>query len=374
MKFKKNGIRYADFKFSEADVKTLREDWQAYAAKSHKYPKHFSGKGIVYTAGGVKYITCAWVSISYLRKVGCDLPIELWYLGNEVSNEVIEKFKSLDVNFRNFYELEKVNLRGYMLKPLAIINSSFEEVLFLDADNICVENPDYLFSSDAYKEFGCVFWPDYFQTSKDNSIWSITNTNDYRMPEQESGQILINKKRCWQELHLCLYFNKLSTYYYRLLYGDKDTFKFAWLALKSRFHMINYATGTCGYKHNGEFYGMTMVQHDPFGKILFLHRHYLKWDVTKRNEICWEYIKRFNFNPSKKEVILKNSPNLRVGLDLIGDVNEIKFNSLFGNLENECLDFLQQWRDSNTYKNFMEYSHFANNRYLSHMSFELDTP
>lgn len=371
MKFKKNGIRYTDFQFSEGDIKILKEDWQKYAAKVQKFPKHFSGKGIVFTAGGIKYTTCAWVSISMLRKLGCDLPIELWHLGNEISPEVIESFKTLNVKFRDFYELGKVNLSGYMLKPLAIINSSFEEVLFLDADNICVKNPGYLFFLDAYKKSGCVFWPDYFYTARNNSIWSIIDTKAYKIPEQESGQILINKKQCWQELHLCLYFNKLSMYYYRILFGDKDTFKFAWLALKSNFHMIEHPTGTCGYKEKGDFYGTTMVQHDPFGKILFLHRNALKWDVTKKDEICWEYIKKFSTNPGKKEIILKNSPRCKFGVDLIGDVDEIEFSFLFGNLEKECLSFLQQWRSSNVYNNFIEYSHFANHRYQSHISFEL---
>lgn len=341
MQFRKNGIRHAPYQFSEGDITILKNDWQAYAAKNKKFPKSFSGRGIVFTAGGVKYTTCAWVSISLLRELGCTLPIELWYLGNEISEEVIRSFESLDVEFRNFHELGKVGLTGYMLKPLAIINSRFKEVLFLDADNNCVENPEYLFSLDVYKEYGCVFWPDYFRTSKTNSIWSITGTKAYGMPEQESGQILVNKEKCWQELHLCLYFNKLSKYYYRILYGDKDTFKFAWLALESKFHMVEHSAGACGYKENGHFYGHTMVQHDSLGKILFLHRHLLKWDLTKKDEISWTYIKKFNENATRKKIVFKESPT-GLGLDLIGDVNETEFKLVFGDLELKCLEFLQR--------------------------------
>lgn len=361
--FKKNGIRYSSFKFSESEIALLKEDWQAFAAKTRRFPKKYFGKGIVYTAGGVKYITCAWVSISLLRSMGCQLPIELWYLGNEVTEEVISKFENLNVTFRNFYELGKVNLAGFMLKPLAIVNSSFKEVLFLDADNTCVDNPEYLFSLDAYQEYGCIFWPDYFRTSKDNSIWSITDTKAYEMPEQESGQILVNKEKCWQELQLCLYFNSLSIYYYRILYGDKDTFKFAWLALKSKFHMIQYPTGSCGYKHNGYFYGNTMVQYDPSGKIIFLHRNYLKWDVTENGEAAWVYIKNFNSNFKQRQVHIKPAPRGGWSLDLVGDVSEVEFDKLFPGLEALCLSFLQEWRDSEAYKRFMQHSYFARNRY-----------
>lgn len=370
MQFRRNGIRHAPYQFGEEDIAILKEDWQSFASKKKRVPKIFSGKGIVFTAGGMKYTTCAWVSISLLRNVGCTLPIELWYLGNEISEEVVQSFENLNVEFRNFHEIGKVDLTGFMLKPLAIIHSRFTEVLFLDADNNCVENPEYLFSLDEYKKYGCIFWPDYFRTSKSNSIWSITDTRAYEMPEQESGQILINKEKCWQELQLCLYFNRLSKYYYRILFGDKDTFKFAWQALKSPFHMVSHAAGSCGFKENGHFYGNTIVQHDPAGKILFLHRHYLKWDLTRRDEISWTHVKRFDEGAKRKEVIFKRSSK-GLGLDLSGDVNEVEFEPIFNDIEVKCLNFLQQWRGSEVYKNFMHYSYFAKNRYFNFKKFEL---
>ena len=33
--------------------------------------------------GGLRYFPCAWVCINMLRHVGCRLPIEFWYQGNE---------------------------------------------------------------------------------------------------------------------------------------------------------------------------------------------------------------------------------------------------------------------------------------------------
>ena len=361
MKFKRNGIREAGFQFSEEAVIVLRTEWQNFAKKITRYPKKFSGKGVVYTAGGVKYITCAWVSISLLRNSGCSLPIELWYLGNELSKGIIGAFSGLDVEFRNFLELGRTDFTGFMLKPLAIINSRFAEILFLDADNNCVSNPEYLFSLPSYKSYGCIFWPDYFRTSKNNSMWNIVDVKSDDLPEQESGQILINKEQCWKELQLCLYFNKYSEFYYRILYGDKDTFRFAWLALKSNFYMIEHPAGSCGYKRNEIFYGHTMVQHDNEGKILFLHRNLLKWDITKRGEICWEVIKEFK-NNSKKRVITITSAPTGWGVNLLGDVYEIDFNACFNNYESICLHFLSQWRDSKEYKTFLEFSYFAKYR------------
>lgn len=359
MIFNKNGVRRSNFKFSAQDIETLRETWQVHSEKKFKIPRDLSGKGIVYTAGNVKYITCAWVSISLLRSLNCNLPIELWYLGNELSEGIISKFKCLNVDFRNFNQLGQTDLFGYMLKPLAIINSRFKEVLYLDADNNCIKDPEYLFYTDEYNKFGCLFWPDYFYTSKDNSIWSIINIKPNRDLEQESGQILINKEKHWKELQLCLHFNKLASYYYNILLGDKDTFKFAWLALKSKFYMVPHMPGTCGYKIKNKFYGNTMVQHDPAGNILFLHRNLLKWDVTYQDEICWKYIKRVQVNDKKAQIVIRKG--LRkgwLGIDFTGQVDELLFSDVCPDIETLCLTYLQQFRNS------LEYNIFANEFYI----------
>src|SRR5690606_24050990 len=94
-----------------------------------------------------------------------------------------------------------------------------------------------------------------------NPIWEITASDHFHLPEQESGQILIDKEKCWKELNLCLHFNRQSKYY-KLIYGDKDTFKFAWLALRSPFYMVPTLPGMCGISFHNSFFGNTIVQYD----------------------------------------------------------------------------------------------------------------
>jgi alpha 1,2-mannosyltransferase len=372
MGFNINGIRTTEFRYSKEDIAILQKDWQEFSTKKHRYPKKkFNGRGIVFTAGGVGYLTCVFVSISLLRKKGCTLPIEVWYKGNEISSEAINQFQHLQVDFRDFNQIEKVILTGYSLKPLAIIYSSFKEVLFLDADNNCVTDPEFLFSINAFKEYGAVFWPDYWHTSKKNSIWSIIKNKEYDLPEQESGQILLDKEKCWKELQLCLHFNRLSKFYYKILLGDKDTFKFAWHALKSKFHMVQTGVGSAGYIHNDTFFGHTMVQHDTEGNILFLHRNLLKWDVTKRNEITWERIKTFSQFAENKNILITYAPLGGLGVDLRGDVSECSFREIFGDLEDSCMEYLNEWRESDFFKEYMLYTHFAKNRYPNGSSFSL---
>lgn len=371
MPFNSNGIRTADKQFGDEDIIILRENWKDFVTRIPKYKKKLKGKGIVFTAGGVSYVTCAIVSITMLREKGCQLPIELWYLGNELSSEVIDIFEGLNVTCCDFRDVGSVNLSGYMLKPLAIINSSFEEVLFLDADNNCVSDPTNLFSSPGYQETGALFWPDYWKTSKKNPIWQIIETKTYDIPEQESGQLLINKRKCWKELQLCLHFNRLGAYYYQILHGDKDTFKFAWLALKRKFTMVEQPVGSCGYNRNGVFFGMTMVQHHPNGNIMFLHRNLLKWDITKDSEVAWETIKTFEKESKSRKIILFNSPEGHLSVNLTGDIIEENFRDSFGDYEAQCQDILKKWRCSDQYHRFLEYTHFAGNRYRSGIPFSL---
>ncbi|QIH36738.1 hypothetical protein [Sphingobacterium sp. DR205] len=203
MIFHPSGLRQCTYESTDKEIQFLRTQWQLHVANIPSYPQFkYQGKGIVYTAGGVTYGICAWVSISNLRSQGCSLPIELWYMGSELSVEMINLFKSLDVECRNFHDYGVFESKGFILKPLAILHSNFEEVLFLDADNICYGSPHTLFEDENYKKFGTIFWPDYWYTGEDNPMWKIVDSPYDNIHEQESGQILINKEKCWKPLNL----------------------------------------------------------------------------------------------------------------------------------------------------------------------------
>jgi alpha 1,2-mannosyltransferase len=317
------------------------------------------------------------VAIKALRRTGCDLPIEVWYVGNELSEETISALEGLGAECRDFLDYPAGPRLGYRLKPFAILNSRFKEVLYLDADNICVKDPEELFETKEYAEHGALFWPDFWRTPKENPIWAITGSEAFGMKEQESGQIVIDKQRCWRELNLCQYFNVRSDIYYQLLLGDKDTFRFAWMALKTPFHMITTELGSCGFMDAGSrtFYGITMVQHDPAGEICFLHRNLLKWDITRPHEMVWEKIKRFLPDARRKEYYIETEHrNGHLYTDLQGDVEEIDFRQVLGDVEGRCMEDLEELRGSGMYTRFISHFYFANRRYPRHVRFELYHP
>lgn len=245
-------------------------------ARHDPYPQErFSGRGIVICAGGRKYFKCAWVCINMLRRLGCDLPIEAWHLGPE---EMTEQMKSLlaplGVEFVDAWEVRKEypvrRLNGWELKPYALIHSRFQEMLLLDADNMAVRNPDYLFDAQKYRETGSVFWPDYLRLAPSRPIWKICGVEYRDEPEFESGQILIDKARCWHALQLAMHLNEHSDYYYHYMHGDKETFHMAWRGVDQR-----YAMPSKGIR---PLEG-TMCQHDFEGRVVFQHRNMRKWTL-----------------------------------------------------------------------------------------------
>lgn len=365
--FNNSGVRDINRSFCREEIWMLRSQWKKYSENLAPPSAIFEGKGIVMCAGGIRYFTCAWVSINVLRQLGCKLPIEVWFLGNELSIEAIDALSTLNVTCRNVNDDDNIKSPGFILKPLAILKSSFKEILYLDADNVCLKDPTFLFSSIEYQNYGAVFWPDYWKTAKNNPIWKIIGVehNDLNCLEQESGQILINKEKCWDCINLCLHFNENSSYYYQMLYGDKDTFQFAWKALNRKYYMNRNDVGSCGYKnYEGQFYGITMVQHDLNGDLLFLHRNLLKWDITKRGEMVWKTIRRFKHDAIKKTYNMGRSHNGHYFIELTGDIEEIDFSELLVNdLELMCHDYLQALRASDMFSRFIQYSYFATFRY-----------
>ena len=247
--------------------------------------RNYQGKGIVICAGGVSYFTNAWVCINMLRHLGCSLPIQLWYLGeSEMDEEMISLLRPLNVECVDIHDVLKRyparKVGGWEAKAFAILYSEFQEVLLLDADNVPVVNPEFLFETPQYKETGAIFWPDYGQIEKSKAAWKCCGMEQPPGPEFESGQILVNKKRCWRPLRLALWFNEHSDFYYQHLHGDKETFHLAFHKLKKSYGFVQTPIFTL----EG-----TMCQHDFNGRRLFQHRNTDKWNLFLRNKVVTDF-------------------------------------------------------------------------------------
>jgi hypothetical protein len=252
---------------------------RSFIAAMPPYPGGFTGRGIVICAGGHGYFTCGYVCARMLRFMGCQLPIQFWHLGER---EMDDRMRTIAAELGAVcIDAEKMKdrypariLNGWELKPFALLHCPFKKVLLLDADNVPVADPTYLFETREFRDCGAVFWPDYGRLAPDRTIWEICDVRFRDEPEIESGQILVDKEIVWPALLLTMWVNEHSDYYYAHIFGDKCTYQMAWHILERPYAMPSTSIKTLD---------ATMCQHDFRGYRIFQHRNMDKWHLDGSN-------------------------------------------------------------------------------------------
>jgi hypothetical protein len=256
-----------------------------------KYPyliDKYKERGIVVCAGGHRYGRCVYVLIKHLREVGCTLPIQIWYLGKEeyceewsiVFNdndniEFIDAIEFIKNNSDKGWLYSHSRLGGWELKTFAITHCKFKEILFLDADNLTIYNPESLFDTQQYKDIGTIFWPDYGHLGPERTIWQVMGLSYNDEPEVESGQIVLDKSRVWKALVLAHWMQNNSDYFYQIVHGDKEIFHMSWKKTNTPYIMPRNLQGTAS----------AMLQFDFSDRPLFYHNNMCKWQrEDPRNE------------------------------------------------------------------------------------------
>ena len=192
-------------------------------------------RGIVSTAAE-KDLGSVVMTLSMLRRTGCTLPAEILVstdtvAKSEMCTEILAPLNATCIATdssigRNHPELDN---NRYLNKLFALIFSSFDDNLFLDADNLPIIDPTAYFYNEPYSSRGLVAWPDFWPSSISHRHKDITSTV---LPPVngtvESGQLLISKTRHSETLLLAFYYNFYGPEYYYLLesqgavgFGDK---------------------------------------------------------------------------------------------------------------------------------------------------------
>jgi hypothetical protein len=175
-------------------------------------------------------------------------------------------------------------MSGWQAKAYALLHAPFRNVILLDADNVPLRDPAFLLESEPYRRAGAIFWPDYGpegppihtgRLGQTHRIWHITGVPPLGEPEFESGQIVVDRVRHHRELALAMWFNEHADFWYRHVYGDKDTFHLAWRKLGTEYAMPPHPMRPLD--------GVVMLQHDFEGRVLFQHRHGDKWQLDGGN-------------------------------------------------------------------------------------------
>lgn len=206
-------------------------------------PETMAGRGIVYAAGGWRFMCGVYCSVRMARWLGCEYPVEVWYNGDlpgEYDPDYERIFDGLGVAFRDAAaELRRLGIQrrtslgGWPLKPLAYLLSSFAEVLGLDADCYPVLDPRSLFECQEYQKYGAILWPDIGKHTHgaplERGQWELFGLKPKTTPGIESGQFLVDKRRHWHSLAIVAWLNDHHDFCYLPhgcagLLGDKDTF------------------------------------------------------------------------------------------------------------------------------------------------------
>lgn len=187
-------------------------------------------RGIVTCAGGERYFLNAYILCSMLKEHGSELPVEWHYMGDEMPPEWIDAVNELGgvtlVDHGGDAADKAKGRGGWQLKSEAVLASSFDEIIFLDADCFPLRAPAYLFDHEFYRSSsGCVLWPDpYCWSQKRLAELKELYGVDLPVRQVESGQMMFDKRKCLPGIRQVVALNRDHEKVYRTVYGDKDTF------------------------------------------------------------------------------------------------------------------------------------------------------
>ncbi|KAI1317176.1 hypothetical protein EDD11_008868 [Mortierella claussenii] len=223
--------------------------WVQYGrSSSFSLQDTFKGKGIVFCAGNGQFEFVVTSIQAVRNRLKSALPIQVFHMGdNDLSPErqqylrdMASGIEVLDVT--DFLDNDYMQLGGWAIKPFAMLASSFEEVMFVDADAYFLQDPAVLFEDPGYQATGALFFYDRtlfadVRTGPDwiRSMLPIMSSfppisrmfNLLSAHEQESGVVVINKRtRLPGMLAICKLNGKWERdlHTYRVFHGDKESF------------------------------------------------------------------------------------------------------------------------------------------------------
>ncbi|CAB4255919.1 alpha-mannosyltransferase [Maudiozyma barnettii] len=319
------------------------------------------GKGIV-TVGGGRYSVLLLTMLETLRHKGTTLPVEVFIPpsdegDDDFCNNVVPKFNAKCIYFKDILPpniVEGVEVKSYQIKAMALVMSSFKDIVFIDADNFAMKNIDHIFDSKIYKDTGLVIWPDLWRRftapvyydiadipynknkrvrnsfddvspvsrydkasnnidslSKDSHIPFHDLEGTIADPASESGQMLVDKQKHLHTLLLALYYNIYGPMWYYNMFsqgtagqGDKETFISAAHALGLPYYQVRTPIEFDGFHHDTKFFqGLGLLQHD-FIQDYELHLK-LKKTVSENPEKYNKFDPDYDLDNTYKRQMLK---------------------------------------------------------------------
>ncbi|KAN0071413.1 Mannosyltransferase putative domain containing protein [Elaphomyces granulatus] len=234
-------------------------------------------RGIVTTVGPGQLPTLV-ISLRMLRRTGSMSSVEVFLSSPRDYEQFICEIVLPALNAKCLILSDVLgddveSFRGWQFKFLAILFSTFEEVLFLDADVFPLRDPAFLFDPEPFKSYGYVVWPDFWASTASPYIHTIISQPvppRAIQPAVEAGQLLISRKTHQVSLFLVAYYNYYgNSHYFRLFSqgalgeGDKETWRTAAAVMKQPFYQVHEPVQGIGRSLSGSDNGNALLHYDP---------------------------------------------------------------------------------------------------------------
>jgi hypothetical protein len=203
---------------------------------------------------GKEYFRFAVHIIRSVREVfNCTIPIQVYYLGkgdlDRVHVEYLKRKLGVEVvDITAIFDNTVLRMKGWDIKPFAMLAAPYEEVLMMDADSVFLQSPEVFFEDSGYRKEGALFFHDrtLFPTDEHKQAWltglfpkplsrQLKSLRYYKMLssyEQEDGVVLINKRNHFPGLLSACRLNcepERERIIHVETHGDKETF---WLGFE----------------------------------------------------------------------------------------------------------------------------------------------
>jgi alpha 1,2-mannosyltransferase len=243
--------------------------------------------GILFTVGSNE-LPALVISLRMLRGTDCTLPVEVFLTPAAQYDAKICELVITALNGRCILAKNIIFTAGMVdhlvddqWKALAVLFSSFDEVLVLDSDTFPTRNPTYLFEQQPFNSTGMILWPDFWYPSESPYFFDIARLGSppalNTRAGVEAGQLMISKSKHAKTLALAAYYNYHGPkYYYPLLsqggLGHKGKESFLWAATvtntKNSFYLVRQHVLALGHTDsNGDYFGSGMAQQDPVEEV-----------------------------------------------------------------------------------------------------------
>jgi hypothetical protein len=209
-------------------------------------PTHLKGDGIVYAADG-KYWLMAVVAIRLLRKLGCDLPVQVHFwgtIGHELDDDPLVTL--VDQRAHPQYN-------GFAYKTHAVLTSGFRRVLWLDSDAYCVRDPAPLFQE--LKNYPYICWTPMYTNATFWRKWTGITKEPIPSPPN-GGMWLVDLCAFWKEMNIIRWIDAHADYFYRYNANcDEASVAMVLTEMESKHLALPiWSSGACLYPLNDESY------------------------------------------------------------------------------------------------------------------------